>query len=191
MTLSTELQALALTVASRFDARIASASENSKKNLLDARAKCIRSDALTLMLASNFQLDAIDGANGAEHNVYALKCKLHNVVETLNARDVLNHYTRALFLTARNLHANNLQLTQTDADCVCDASFKAKKSDKRAENYVCTSELNKPSTNSTQKSSSLVTLCALNVLSRDGKSSFKFNADAHATKALEAALNLK
>jgi hypothetical protein len=185
MTLSNEALVFAGEIASRFDARMKIDGET--KNLLDARKKCISGDAVNLMLACSFKLDTIDGSNGAEHNVYALKCKLHNIVETLHNRDVLNHYTRALFLTARNLHANGEMLTQTDADCVCDATFKSKKSDTRAQAYVVTSTANKPSTNSTQKSSSLVTLVALNVLERHGKA-FKFNSDAHATKLLEVAL---
>lgn len=189
--LSLEVTEFANEIAKRFDARMQIDGET--KNLLDARKKCIASDAVKLMLASSFNLNTIDGANGAEHNVYALKHKLHNVVETLNSRDVLNHYTRALFLTARKLNSNGMTLSRHDADCVSDAAFKIKKTDARAAHYVLNTEQNKHSTNSTQCSSSLVLLCALNVLTRNGNgknATFTFNSEAHATKALETLLKL-
>ena len=187
MTLSTETLAFANAIAARFDARIATASHTA--NLLSARKKLIDGNNAELLLACSFNLDMIDGANGAEHNVHALNQKLPNVLNVFRNRDTLNHYTRAIFLTARNLHANGEKLTQLDCKCVCDATFKIKKSDTRAQHYVVTATENDGATNSTQKSSSLVTLVALNVLKRDGKD-FVYNSESHATKALETALNL-
>lgn len=187
MTLSTETVSFAHAIAARFDARIATASHTA--NLLSARKKLIDGNNAELLLACSFNLDMIDGANGAEHNVHALNQKLPNVLNVFRNRDTLNHYTRAIFLTARNLHANGEKLTQLDCKCVCDATFKIKKSDTRAQHYVVTATENDGATNSTQKSSSLVTLVALNVLKRDGKD-FVYNSESHATKALETALNL-
>lgn len=187
--LNNEALALAHEIAARFDARIASADEKSVANLLDARKKCVAGDAVKFMLAIDFNIDSIDGRNGAEHNVHMLKHKLHNAVETVNKRDTLNHYTNAIFRTARNLHANGMSLTTHDIACITDADFKVKNGDARQACYVIDREAKKASV-STQKSSSTCLLVNMKVLQRDGAKQFKFCENAVATHLLEVALNL-
>ena len=173
-------------IAARFDKRIAASKSATVKNLLDARKKLI-SHAATLE-ACNFNLDAIDGSNGEEFNVYALQRKVHNFCEVIAGNDTLNDYNRALFLTARALFLNgNSNMTQRDAECAADGDFKAKS--EREQLYAVNAVSNTIDTNKTQRSSTLVALCAMNILSRNGKN-FSYNSSAYATQKLLAALAL-
>jgi hypothetical protein len=119
-------------------------------------------------------------------NVYAID-KADNVASALAKSETLNHFTRAILLTAKRFSENELLATREDFCAACNTSAKLKDA-KRDKLLVRTSRHVSASTASSQYSSSLDALVLFNVLvktqDKENNEAYKLNADSDATKAL-------
>lgn len=154
------------------DARIASASAT--HNLIDARKNFIERAAL--LLACNYDLNAL------KQNVHQINRKDMNIVDAINGKSRLNHYTTAILKTAINLHNASKKLTMLDVNKCADGEFKSKSEDDKL--IVRNVKNNKSSTDATQMSSSVNSLCAFGILKRETKSTFTLDTENANFKAL-------
>ena len=177
-------------VATRRDYEIAkNANCDSMLSNLAAFDKRLSNDAvIALLFATSIDANILNRQerNNARFNIYSFaKILVDTSVSTMN------HYSKAILRAAIALKKNDLKLTHADAVFAC--SFDAKHKDNsrakimKAAQYAKHVALN---TASTQSSSSINSLCALNVLteSRDDANHvcYSISDNAHAVALCEA-----
>lgn len=189
-------------VLAAIDARIAyetekNAENDSMQNVLKSMRKSVDNDRIAeIMLTYNVDSNRINRQlrNNARYNVKAYQKDI-NVARCIASVETLNHYSRAIFLAALALEANDMTLTHKDANAACSLDVKTNdtKRDKliNAVKYQAHVAAN---TTSTQSSSSLNSLQSYNVFTetRDAANNvcFKLNRECEATKSIAAYLNV-
>ncbi|SER26744.1 hypothetical protein SAMN05216548_11434 [Faunimonas pinastri] len=180
-----------------FDARAtyesAKNSENtSMQNTLATMKKSVDHDAIaSIMLAANVDATFINRAerSNARFNVYASE-KVINVARACASAAQLNHYTRAILLTAQAFQNAELRMTHKDAISAC--SMSCKSDAKREKIIVKYMKHVAANTASTQSSSSINALQMFDVLreTRDESNAicYTLNTESDVTKALLAKL---
>ena len=194
--IDTTVNAFVVAIDARIDYEVTKNVENTSivKTLRDLRKSVDHVKIAEIMLACNVDADFINRAErvSARFNVYSAE-KVVNVARAQAAAASLNHYTRAIFLTALALENVDLQLTHKDAVVAC--SRDAKHSDaKRAKHVVRYDKCVAASTCATQSSSSINALQMFSVFkeSRDAANNvcYSINRDAVAAIALAKHLNV-
>lgn len=142
------------------------ANSNIHKTLSALEKSVTRESIAQVFMSHNIDSNLINRAIRADSriNVYAFE-KIENVASALLKACALNHYSRAILATAKNLQEQNLQLTNQDAQSACTLDFKLKDT-KREKLIIKYQKHIAYSTATTQSSSSLEALCAFNVLKR-------------------------
>jgi hypothetical protein len=127
-------------------------------------------------------------------NVYAYEKEI-NIARAIARVVALNHYTKAVFLSALVLEKNETVLTHKDAISACSLSCKV--NDAKREKLLAKSKYAKhvaANTAATQSSSSINALQSFSVLveSRDASNAvcYRVNRDAYATKELARFLDV-
>jgi len=125
---------------------------------------CEHETIAQIMRAHNVDANYINRQerSNARYNIKSA-IKVPNIARVIAAVDRLNHYTRAVLLTARALEANGLMLTHNDAQAACSKQIKAR--DNKRDKLIVRYDANiAPSTVTTQSSSSINALQMFNVL---------------------------
>lgn len=182
----------------QFDARCAYEASKDAKDSMMLRLKTQRESMTHNVIAEMIATYQIDVAfinraekKNARMNVYAID-KIVNLLRCAAKVDALNHYTRAILLTAKKFQENALLMTQDDAMLAC--NYDAKSKDKTREKLIVRyANVVAANTASTQASSSLNTLKECNLLSESKSAAndtqFKIDFDSALTKRLLETLN--
>lgn len=171
---------------------LATSNKSMRETLKDIR-KTFDNDVIAQAIASSaYNVERINVSERANTciNVYAIEKDVNALRASVSAAR-LNHYTRAILLAAKLFAANNMTMTHNDAQSACSMSVKSR--DAKKEKLLSTVKYQKhvaTTTASTQASSSLSTLLALNVMreTRDNANvaCFVLNTDSEiATRLLE------
>lgn len=187
------------TLTSAFDVRMSyerakNAENESIQSVLKAQRKSVDHDKIAeMMLVANVNADFINVSErvSARFNVKAAE-KVINLARVLASAEHLNHYTRAVFLSAVALAKNNTMLTHKDAHASC--SLSVKNNAARDKLLVRYQKHVDASTASTQSSSSINALQMFDVLkeTRDESNTIAYvvNTDSEATKRLFKHFNI-
>jgi hypothetical protein len=152
-----------------FDARAAyelakNVENTSMQDTLRDLRKSVDHDAICeVMMNANVDCAFINRAErvNARFNVYAAQ-KVVNVARFSRSAATLNHYTRAVLLSAYALQKNNMTLTHTDAQAACSLNCNTDKS--KMKHLVRYQQYRDPKTAATQSSSSINALQMYDVL---------------------------
>lgn len=181
-----------------FDARLnyetAKNAENVNivKTINNVRKSMTHATIAQVLLSSNYDAASINRAErvNARRNVYSIE-KDDNIARTIAKVELLNHYTLAILKTAIALEQNDMLLTHKDAASAC--SLDVKISDATREKIIALNKYAKhiaANTASTQSSSSINALVAMNVLieTRDAAAAIAYsvNKKSFAAKKLIA-----
>lgn len=182
-----------------FDARKLYESDKNSENTsiqktLDDMRKSVDHDKIAeVMMLSNVDADFINKSERitARFNVYSAE-KIVNLARTLASAAQLNHYTRAIFLSALALEKHEMTLTHKDASAACTLSIKNNAArDKLLVRYQKHVAAN---TAATQSSSSINALQMFDVFTetRDEMNNvaYRVNTENEAAKKLTALFNV-
>ena len=158
---------------------------------LDAIRKSASHDVIAnIMFLANCDAERINRSerSNARYNVYAYEKDI-NIARCAASVERLNHYTKAILLTAKKFaeQENELLLTHDDAQSACSLSVKS--SDSKRERLIVKYQKHvSAKTASTQSSSSINALQSFNVLieTRDAsnKVAYKLNMNSDLTQRL-------
>lgn len=185
-------------VLAAFDAR--KAYENDKndentsiqKTLDDLRNVVSHETISKIMHTAHVDADFINKSERKTNrfNVYAAQ-KVVNVAQAIAKASALNHYSRAILLSAKSFTENELTLTHRDAVAAC--SLQIKTDTKKQKHLVQYQKNVDASTASTQASSSINALKMYDVLREEKDAAnvtcYKLNVESETTKALLALFN--
>lgn len=179
------------------DARLAyemqkdASNTNIVKTLADLRASVNHDRIAAVMLYANVNADFLNKSERAtaRFNVYSAQ-KLVNIARVCAKVESLNHYTRAILLSAVAFAKASLNMTHRDASAACSLDVATDASrDRLLVRYAKHIAAN---TAATQSSSSLACLIAFDVLrsatNERNETCFTLNAESEVTKALLASV---
>lgn len=138
--------------------------DSMQETLKDIRKSVDHDLIASVMLAANYDANRINRSErvNARYNVYAYE-KDVNIARCAASVASLNHYTRAILLTAKSLKSADLKLTHDDAQSACSLSVKSSDA-KREKLIVKYQKHTSAKTAATQSSSSINALQAFDIL---------------------------